>query len=361
MDVLSDVVRVVRLSGTVFLKAELSAPWALKSPSPQLLALVDLPPTECRVLFHILMEGECFVECGAHPPVRMEPGDVIVFPHAEPHMLRSDSNVPVTAIRPVLSRAAPDGLPEVSFGGDGAKARFLYGYLNCDERFSPLVEALPASLLVRARDGYTAVETIDGDGQRPVDVPHVPSTWLGTTLRFIINEARIGRPDNAAMLGRLTELMFVEILREYMDQLEAGRGGWLAGLQDAHVGRALRMVHAHPGRRWTVTGLAREAAISRSAFAQRFTDLIGETPMRYVANWRMHLARQMLREGTSSIQQVAGRVGYESEAAFHRAFKRSTGSPPAAWRREALRASVSTLGCGLMGFLAELTTLASVA
>jgi AraC family transcriptional regulator, alkane utilization regulator len=168
-------------------------------------------------------------------------------------------------------------------------------------------------------------------------VPHGSSTWLATTLKFTINEARTARPGNTAMLGRLTELMFVEILREYMHRLPATQGGWLAGLNDEHVGKALRLLHADARREWTVDDLAREVAVSRSVLARRFTDLVGEAPMRYLANWRMQLAKEMMREGTRNIQEVATRVGYDSEAAFNRAFKRATGTPPATWRKAALR------------------------
>jgi AraC family transcriptional regulator, alkane utilization regulator len=140
------------------------------------------------------------------------------------------------------------------------------------------------------------------------------------------------------MLGRLTEMMFVEILREYMHRLPANQGGWLAGLNDPHVGQALRLLHASPERDWTVDALAREVAVSHSVLAQRFTDLVGDAPMRYLANWRMQLAKEMMRDGVRSIQDVATRVGYDSEAAFNRAFKRATGLPPAAWRKTATTA-----------------------
>jgi AraC-like DNA-binding protein len=155
-------------------------------------------------------------------------------------------------------------------------------------------------------------------------------------LKFTINEARAARPGNAAMLGRLTELMFVEILREYMHRLPADQGGWLAGVNDPCVGKALRLLHTNPVHDWTVDELARQVAVSRSVLAQRFTELVGETPIRYLANWRMQLAKQMMREGARNIQEVATRVGYDSEAAFNRAFKRATGSPPATWRKGAV-------------------------
>jgi AraC-like DNA-binding protein len=209
------------------------------------------------------------------------------------------------------------------------------GYLNCDQRFSPLVESLPTMLIVRGRDEYGAIEAVDAHGTRPTVLPPGSGTWLGTTLKFTINEARVARPGNGAMLGRLTELMFVEILREYMQRLPTSQGGWLAAVNDPHVGKALRLLHANPDRDWTVEELAHEVAVSRSVLAQRFTELVGEAPMKYLAGWRMQIAKQMMREGAGNIQDIATRVGYESEAAFNRAFKRATGSPPAAWRKGA--------------------------
>jgi AraC-like DNA-binding protein len=341
MDILSDVLRTVRLSGSVFFAAEFSAPWALESPNPELLASIVMPEAECVVLFHILTEGECSILCGKCPPVRMETGDVIILPHGESHTMCSDPGIKATPVGAVFTQSSPDATPQVAFGGGGRKSRFICGYLNCDQRFDPLVRALPNMLLVRSKDDYAAVEALDENGSHPAPVPRVSGSWLSTTLKFTINEARAARPGNAAMLGRLTELMFVEILRQYMQQLD-GQGGWLAGLNDAHVGKALRLMHSDPTRAWTVSELAREAAISRSALAERFTQVIGESPMRYLARWRVQLAKQMLREGKSSVAEVAARVGYESEAAFNRAFKRSVGSPPAAWRKGAVKALVST-------------------
>jgi AraC family transcriptional regulator, alkane utilization regulator len=332
MDVLSDVLRVVRLSGAVFFTADFSAPWAIESPIPEMLASAVMPEAECVVLFHILVEGQCEVVCQGHPVTTMDTGDVIVFPRGDQHTMRSHGAVTPTPLTSIFSPGGHDEPPQLSYGGGGRTSRFVCGYLNCDQRFSPLVEALPTMLLVRSRDDYSAIDAVDESGSRPTVVPQGSGTWLGTTLKFTINEARVARPGNAAMLGRLTELMFVEILREYMHRLPANQGGWLAGLNDAHVGKALRLLHANPMRNWTVDELARESAISRSALAERFTELVGDAPIRYLANWRMQLAKQMLREG-AHVQEVATRVGYESEAAFNRAFKRAAGSPPAAWRR----------------------------
>jgi AraC-like DNA-binding protein len=341
MDILSDVLRVLRLSGAVFFTAEFSSPWALESPNRDLLASIVMPDAECIVLFHILTEGECFILCKGHAPVKMQAGDVVIFPHGEPHTMCSHLGTKPTPIDAVFTQSSPDATLQVALGGGGKESRFICGYLNCDQRFHPLASALPTILVVRSSNDYATVEAIDHNGARPAHVSEGSGTWLSTTLKFTINEARAARPGNAAMLGRLTELMFVEVLRQYMQQLPASQSDWLAGLNDVHVGKALRLMHANPAHDWTVSELARETAISRSALAERFTQLIGESPMRYLAGWRVHLAKQMLRERDSSVAEIATRVGYESEAAFNRAFKRSAGSPPAAWRKHAASALVS--------------------
>jgi AraC-like DNA-binding protein len=339
MDVLSDVLRVVRLSGAVFFTADFSSPWGIESPIPDMLAAAVMPQAECVVLFHILVDGECEVECKGHPTTTMQSGDVVVFPRGDQHTMRSHGAGRPTPLGSIFSPGEHDEPPQLAYGGGGRTSRFVCGYLNCDQRFSPLVEGLPTMLLVRSRDDYSAIEAIDTRGSHPTAVPEGSGTWLGTTLKFTINEARAARPGNSAMLGRLTELMFVEILREYMHRLPADQGGWLAGVNDPYVGKALRLMHTNPVHDWTVDELAREVAVSRSVLAQRFTDLVGEAPMRYLANWRMQLAKQMMREGARNIQEVATKVGYDSEAAFNRAFKRATGSPPAAWRKGALGAT----------------------
>jgi AraC-like DNA-binding protein len=265
----------------------------------------------------------------------MASGDVVVFPRGDQHTMRSHGAGKATPLATIFSPGGHHEPPQLSYGGGGQTSRFVCGYLNCDQRFSPLVEALPTMLLVRSRDDYSTIEAVDASGSHPTVVPQGSSNWLGTTLKFTVNEARAARPGNVAMLGRLTELMFVEILREYMQRLPANQTGWFAAVNDVHVGKALRLLHANPVRDWTVDELAREVGLSRSVLAQRFAELVGEAPMRYLANWRMQLAKQMMREGTHNIQEVATRVGYDSEAAFNRAFKRATGSPPAAWRKAA--------------------------
>ena len=236
MDVLSDVLRVVRLSGAVFFTADFSSPWAIESPIPDMLASAVMPEAECIVLFHILVDGECEVECRRHPLTTMESGDVVVFPRGDQHTMRSQGAGQSTPLSTIFSPGKHDEPPQLSYGGGGRTSRFVCGYLNCDQRFSPLVESLPTMLLVRSRDDYSAIEAVDANGSHPTGVPQGSSNWLGTTLKFTVNEARAARPGNVAMLGRLTELMFVEILREYMQRLPTDQSGWFAAVNDAHVG-----------------------------------------------------------------------------------------------------------------------------
>ena len=339
MDVLSDVLRAVRVSGCVFLTGEFSSPWALHSPNPELLAGIVMPEAEHVSLFHILIDGQCVVECGNSGSVPIASGDVVVFPRGHSHTMRSDADAQPTRLDHVLSQSSPDALPQVSFGGGGRRARFVCGYLNCNQRFVPLFDALPPILIVRRRADYGVVETLEGTSCESSGVPHESGTWLATTVEFAVSEALSARPGTAAILGRLTELMFVEIIREYMQHLSPNEQGWLAALRDAQVGRALRLIHENPMRPWTVDALAHEAATSRSALAQRFTRLLGQSPMKYVSGWRMHLAKQMLQDRADNIQAIAERVGYESEPAFNRAFKKATGRPPATWRRAAAQSS----------------------
>ena len=228
MDVLSDVLRVVRLTGSVFFIGEFSAPWFVDEPDAELLAAFAIPNAECLVMFHILTEGESFFETDGLPSVRLESGDLIIFPHGNPHKMSSELGVRCAPLNSVMPKAAAgEDLDQLVLGGGGETTRFICGYLDCDQRFNPLLGALPEILVVRSRDGHAAVEAIDRDGLHPATVSRGSSSWLSTTLKYTVHEARNGRPGNQAMLNRLTELMFVELLRQYMSQLPAGQPGCL--------------------------------------------------------------------------------------------------------------------------------------
>jgi AraC-like DNA-binding protein len=193
---------------------------------------------------------------------------------------------------------------------------------------------------MRVRDDQLLLETLDDAGRRFQSIKRPGAMeWWRASLRYLINEAAVPGPGNRAALARLTESLFVEVLRWQFQSAAADHSGWLAGLHDPHIGRVLNLLHAHPNRAWTVSALAREAAISRAALAKRFVDLVGETPIQYLANWRMHLARHLLRDSALGIGEIAERVGYDSDATFNRAFRRIVGSPPSTWRQAATGAA----------------------
>lgn len=344
MDVLSDVLRVIRLAGSVFFTARLYEPWAFASASGEELAELMIPEAECLTLFHIVAEGEFWLSREGQPPVHVRSGEAVIVPHADAHVMGSDPRLTPEPITPVLSglpdEGVPEGIPHVDSGGEGRPCRLICGYLHCGQRFNPLLGALPRVLLVRRANGAVLVGPPTDDVGVGTGGPDArvlrpgEADWLETTLRFTMEEAEKRRSGGGAMLARLTEILFVEVVRTYMEQMPSGHSGWLAGVRDPEVGRALQLLHARPEQGWTVESLAREVGKSRSALAQRFVDLVGTPPMRYLSEWRMQLAKRLMRRPGLGTAEVASRVGYGSEAAFNRAFKRHVGEPPATWRSQ---------------------------
>lgn len=332
MDVLADVLRVIRLSGAVFFTAEFSSPWAIISPPSQALAPFVMPNTECFSIFHVITEGSCWVKVKGEPAIQMNAGDVLVVPQGDEHVMGSDMAVEPTPMKKLIPQIPYAGMPPVVNGGGGEVSRFVCGYLHCDQKFNPLFATLPRLLCVRTSTGDVVVESVRTASETPM--PFHQGMWLNTTLYYLTQEAHAQKPGNQSILARLSETMFVEILRQHMQNLSPDQKGLLAGLNDPQVSHALAMLHAEPARAWTVDDLARGAGVSRSALADRFVELIGDSPMHYLATWRMHLARQLLTEGGLSAGEVALRVGYDSEYAFNRAFKRHVGTPPATWRKK---------------------------
>lgn len=334
MDLLSEVLRVVRLSGALHFRGEFRHPWAFSSSRPEMLAARLGVPDGSVTPFHVVTEGNCWITTGTLPPIRVEQGDVIIFPRGDMHVMASALDVPPVPIAQIYNNPSHDQVTVMRYGGDGDSARFICGFLHADQQFDPLLSSLPALLWVRLRAHGLELETIDASGARSVQpiTSRQEVEWWQASLRYLIAESAEPGPGNRAVLARLTESLFVEVLRWQLRHAEHGHGGWLAGLHDPQVGRVLSLIHALPGRPWTVDEFAKEAAISRAALAKRFVDLVGQSPIHYLTSWRMQLARHLLRESTLGIGEIAGRVGYESEAAFNRAFRRLVGSPPATWR-----------------------------
>ncbi len=334
MDVLSEVLRVIRVSGAVHFNVEFMRPWSVVTTPPDLLASRLMPGAEAITLFHLATDAGCWVMCGKLEPIRIEPGDVLVFPRGDQHIMTSDPGMPPVPIASIFPEVPAEQITWVKHGGDGEGTRFVCGYLHSDQRFGPLLDAMPAFICVRVRGGRVVLDAFSETGRyaEPVTLGQDAGWWQAATAQLIAEALRPG-PGNRAMLARLSELLFMEVVRWQLTHVTEGRRGWLAGLNDPHVGRALTLLHAEPARSWTVEELADRAGISRAALGKRFVDLVGEAPMQYLAGWRMHLARRMLRDGSLSLAEIASRVGYESETSFNRAFSRLVGAPPGAWRQ----------------------------
>jgi AraC-like DNA-binding protein len=319
MDALSDVLRSVQLEGAVFLNAEFTAPWCVWSQFGFTSVSARLAKAQHLVYFHFLTEGSCKLRMtGSTEEMEISAGDLVLFPKADRHLLASDLSVEPVEEAALLPPGvgADDNFVHLQHGGGGAPTRFVCGYLAGRRGVSrPLLEALPRVLRITVSDG--------------------PASTMRDLLRMGVRESTASRPGAESMLAKLSELMFVEALRHYVERLPIGGKGWLAGVRDPQVGRALALLHGEPERAWTVDELGREVALSRSALAERFAALVGEPPIQYLMRWRLALAAQMLRSSRDSIIRVAERSGYESEASFSRAFKREFGTPPAAWRKGA--------------------------
>jgi AraC-like DNA-binding protein len=309
MDPLSDLLRVVRLDGAFFYAVEAAEPWIVESAHAKELRPQILPASEHLIAYHILTGGHCFVRLIGEAPVEMLPGDVIVFPHGDPNVMSSGRDLRA----PGVTTSFPDRYPHTVVLGNGGPpaASFVCGFLGCDRRpFNPLLASLPRLLHMRG----------------------MSSAWLDGFARQVTKESQLGRPGADGVLTRLAELMFLELLRRYLEELPQGQTGWLAGLRDEAVGRALALMHERPGHSWTLEELAREANSSRTTLAKRFTELVGQAPMQYLTRWRMQVAANLLRQGAGKVATIGREVGYDSEAAFSRAFKKATGFAPGAWR-----------------------------
>ncbi|HUK32589.1 MAG TPA: AraC family transcriptional regulator [Vicinamibacterales bacterium] len=315
-DVLSDVLRAVRLTGAVYFDFELSSPWVAEAPASSVIAAKVMPGAQRVIEYHVVARGACWGHAIGHEPVRLCEGDLVVFPQGDPHVLSSAPGMRAAPDMSLFARPSKS-LPIVyELGGGGPdRTRVVCGFLGCDDRpYNPLLTALPSVIHL------------------PAVGPGTTTGWLGTLLNIAVAESGSARAGGENVLARLSELMFVEAIRRYLDGLPPDRLGWLSAVRDPVVGQVLSALHSQPREDWTVERLARLAGLSRSVFAERFTAMVGQPPMQYLALWRMQLASRLLLEG-GGVAAVADAVGYDSEAAFSRAFKKLVGRAPATWRR----------------------------
>jgi AraC-like DNA-binding protein len=316
MDALSDVLKTVRLTGAIFFDCSAQAPWVAEQPPREMILAKVLPGAEHLIAYHLVIAGHCYASIIGGEPMLVEAGELLVFPHGDPHVLSSSPGMRADPSAPGSFGAGEGGqMPLiVNYGNDAAaEAKFICGYLACDARpFNPLIESLPKVIKIGWQGG--------GAG------------WLGDFARVAKDESTSKRRGGESVLAKLSELMFIEVLRRYLEELPPERAGWLAGLRDPLVGKALSLMHERPAHNWTVDELAKGVFVSRSVLAERFTNLVGIPPMQYLAQWRMQIAWGLLRGG-SNIASVAAETGYGSEAAFSRAFKKAVGTSPSAWRR----------------------------
>jgi len=319
-DALSEVLAAVHLSGSIFFEVTAKSPWVAEAPPAARIAPQVAPGAQHAIEYHVVTAGSCWISLvgdNATEPVKLNEGDIVVVPHGDPHVvssapgMRAEPNLEVYG-KPGEHVAVPF---QLQTGGDGpSETRLICGFFSCDVRpFNPLLESLPHFMRF-GRDSLASHSLLD------------------EFIRFATAEMGNKRAGSQSVLNRLSELMFVEIIRLYMDQLEGSNTGWLAGLRDPLVGRALTLLHARPSHAWTLEQLASEAAASRSVLADRFNDLVGYPPIQYLTRWRMQIAARRLMDPGARVAAVAHEVGYESEAAFSRAFKKFVGQSPGQWR-----------------------------
>ncbi len=315
MDALSETLRVVRLVGAVFIDGRFTAPWCYQSPEAATAAPLLEPGAERVVIYHVITEGQCYVELEGEAPLRLIAGDVVMFPTGDAHRMCSAPGVPPAHGQP-LSEVLAKRPRRLVFGGGGTVTRLVCGYMACDERLARMLLAgMPRVLHVSVRGSNAGA-------------------WLEASLRYALCEASLPKPGGAGVLAKLAEVLFIEVLRLYINDHGEGRTGWLAGLGDRVVGVALNALHARPAQPWTVESLAQAANVSRSVLAERFQHLVGIAPMQYLTQWRMLLAANLLVRSDAPLTRIAEDVGYQTDTAFSRAFRREFGAPPARWRRE---------------------------
>ncbi len=316
MDVLSEVLKVVKLQGALFYNGEFSSPWSVYAASSRGLARFFATGCEHVIVYHLLTEGRASARLENGNRVVLQAGDIVMIPHGDPHIVENGPPTKTVDDSENLREVLSQGLKLWRLGGGGEVTKFVCGYMACDPQLSQVfLSGLPPIFKVSIRN--------DASGR-----------WLENSIRFSVNEADASRAGGEAVLAKLSEVLFVETLRSYITHLPPEQTGWLAGARDSEVGKTLALMHRNPAHPWTIATLAKEAGISRSVLAERFRHHLNEPPMAYLTRWRLQLGAQMLSSTNYSVVQIAEEVGYESEAAFNRAFKRQFEIPPARFRSQ---------------------------
>ncbi|HTM49757.1 MAG TPA: AraC family transcriptional regulator [Bryobacteraceae bacterium] len=329
MDAFSQILSGVKLHGAVFFTAEFSAPWGISVPASNRMSASLAPGDGRLLLYHLVVEGGAVVELTGGPCTRLGPGDVVVFPDAHAHDMSSGAG----ATRPfpnygINTKIQARDLSPLRAGGGGAVSRFVCGYMTCDPYLSrPILSGLPPVFKVNIRT--------DASGH-----------WLENSIMYLVEETASGRIGSEAMLAKLSEALFVDTLRRYVAGLPEQETGWLTGARDPVVGKSLGLLHSRVAHPWTIAGLADEVGISRSALIERFTRYLSEPPMSYLTRLRLQLAARSLERTSRGVAEIAGEIGYESEAAFNRAFKREFGQPPGRYRSGHKNPSATKAGGG---------------
>jgi AraC-like DNA-binding protein len=310
MDVLTDVLETLRARGACYARIDARAPFGVSIQGGALSA------------FHLVLEGSCVLSVEGQPGLELYGGDLVCIPHGLSHSISDASGTATLRLRDLLGKERKPGPAALEIGGRGKATTLICGKIEFEEPGGhPLLGALPP--VIHLRGGSSALVE-----------------WLEPTLRFIASEAGSKRPGAQTVVSRLADVLFIQIVRGHLATVDPETSGWLGALGDPQIGAALGLIHESPESAWTVKSLASSAGMSRSAFASRFTRLVGEPPLHYLTRWRMQKAQSLLRDGRVSLADVASRVGYDSEAAFSKAFKRAVGAAPGAYRRRTKRSAL---------------------
>jgi AraC-like DNA-binding protein len=313
IDPLLEVLRSVRLKGGVFLDARFTAPWCVHTNivAEDCGAFPVKPPL--LIAYHFVIEGKVLVSVAGEPALDVRAGEIVLLPRNDVHTLASGPDLVPVSARQLIQPSAEGGLARISHGGGGEPAQIVCGFLGSEDTYNPLIATLPRILKLDVREG-------------------VSREWVEASVRYAAGELTAGRFASSSLMARLSELLFVEAMRQYSATFSDQEAGWLKGVVDPQVGRALAAIHHNITSPWSADSLAKEVSMSRSAFVDRFTTLVGMPPIRYLTVWRLQAAKRILRETSKTIAQLAQEVGYGSDEAFSRAFKREFGLSPSRWR-----------------------------